>query len=328
VGPSTVRSRKRMRLGRGVPLASAVAILVLGLSGASGASGVAARSKPAGKVVVTGHVCRGGAPKPAVLTNLPTAPDQSLLAILGVLRRPQVPTDIPPPSTLRDPALQGVEVAYERLLARTAHGERFFLIPAFFAPPAIPTTCKPPFTPQELHQQQALQQQAALRPRFLLFVTELTAAGAPAGGGGAASTAAQILAGGAHSSSFGAGGPAGRYETQSGTIDGLVPDGVASVEFVYRHRAPRALAVTGNFFELSVSGRVRRPKLPRSPDALPLPRLPQFSPTSGPLAAIAPIAIVWHDAHGAVIKSIRQPAYCAPRRGESLARCLRTLPRP
>jgi hypothetical protein len=314
-----------MRLRLGVPFAGAVAIVLLGLSGLSGLSGVAARSKPGGKVVVTGHVCRGGAPKPVVLTNLPTAPDQSLLAILGVLRRPQVPTDIPPPSTLRDPALQGVEVAYERLLARTDHGERFFLIPAFFAPPAIPTTCKPPFTPQELHQQQALQQQVALHPHFLLFLTELTAAGAQAGGGGAASTAAQILAGGAQSSSFGSGGPAGRYETQSGTIDGLVPDGVASVEFVYRHRPPRTLAVTGNFFELSVSGRVRRPKLARSPSGLPVPRLPQFPPTSGPLAPIAPVAIVWHDAHGAVIKSIRQPAYCAPRRGKSLDRCLGTL---
>lgn len=315
-----------MRLGLGLRLAGAIGVLALTL--ALGAAGVWASSKPAGKVVVTGHVCQGRPSRPVALTNLPTAPDPSLLAILGVLRRPQLPSDIPPPSRLQDPALQGVEVAYERLLARTAHGERFYLIPAFFAPPAIPTTgCKPPLSPAELHAQQTLQQQAVQHPRFLLMISELTADGAPAGGGGAASTAAQILAGVGLSSSFGGGG-SGRYENESGTLEGLVPDGVASVELDYRHRPSRALPVTGNFFFLSVSGRVRRPALASSPNGLPVPRLPQFPPRSGPLAPIAPIEIVWHDAHGAVIRSIRQPAYCAQRSGKSLARCLGTLPKP
>jgi hypothetical protein len=310
-GPVSIRARLST-------VAGALAILALGVSGASAA-------KP---VVVTGQVCHG-MPKPVVVRNLPSAPDAALLAILGVLRRPQLPTDIPPPSPFPDPELQGVEVGYERLLATTPHGERFFLIPGFLAPPALPTKCTPPLTPQQLHEQQALQQQATLHPRFELFVSELMPGGAAAGGGGAASTAAEIQAGLAVSSSFGGGGSsASRYETESGTIDGLVPDGVAAVELEYLHRVSRTLAVSDNFFVLTVSGRVRRPVVVRSPNGRPPPPPPPLPPSSGPLAPIAPIAIVWRDAQGAAIKTIRQPAYCARRHGEALARCLKTLPRP
>lgn len=307
-----------MRL-RARPSVVVGALVILALA----ASGVPAQSKP---VVVAGEVCHG-TPKPVVLPNLPTAPGPALLAILGVLRRPQLPTDIPPPSPFPDPAIQGVEVGYERLLATTPHGERFFLIPGFSAPPAIPTKCKPPLTPQQLHQLQAFQQQAILHPRFQLFVSELMPGGAA--GGGAASTAAEIQAGLGVSSSFGGGGSsASRYETESGTIDGLVPDGVAAVELEYRRRAARTLAVSDNFFVLTVSGRVRRPVVVRSPSGRLAPPSPPLPPSSGPLAPIAPIAIVWRDAQGAAIKTIRQPAYCARRHGKALTRCLKTLPRP
>jgi hypothetical protein len=299
-------------------LGCALAIVLLGVGGASAA-------KP---VVVTGRVC-DGAPQPVALANLPTAPDPALLAILGVLRRPQVPADIPPRSPFPDLERQGVETGYERLLATTPRGDRFFLIPGFLAPPAIPTKCKPPLTPQQVQQLQSLQQQAVLHPRFELSVSELVPGGAAAGGGGVASTAAEVTAGLAVGSSFGGGGSSsGRYETESGTIDGLVPDGVAAVELEYRHRASRTLAVSDNFFVLTVSGRVRRPKVVRSPDGLPLPPASPFPPSTGPIAPIAPVAIVWRDAQGAAIKTIRQPAYCSGRQGTALARCLKTLPRP
>lgn len=299
---------------------AAAALASLGL----GVAVVTAQPKPA---VITGQTCHGN-PQPVALTNLPTTPDPSLVAILGVLRRPQVPADIPPLSRLPDPAIQGVEVPYERLLATTPHGERFFLIPAFLGPLASFTKCTPPLTPAQLQQQQALQQQAILHPRFELFVSAQMPGGAAAGGGGA-SSAAEIEAGVDVGASFGGGGSAGgRYETDSGTIDGLVPDGVASVELEYRHLPPRTLPVTGNFFLLTVSGRVRRPKVVRSPNGLPLPPTSPFPPSTGPIAPIAPIDIVWRDAQGAAIKTIRQPAWCAGRHGTPLARCLRALPRP
>jgi hypothetical protein len=290
-----------------------------------GVSVVSARPKP----VLTGQTCHGTAPTPITLPNLPSAPDPSLVAILGVLRRPQLPADVPPASRLPNPFMEGAEVAYERLLATTAHGVRFYLVPAFVAPSQVPTNCTPPLTPQELLEQQALQQQLTQHPRFELFLSELTAGGAVAGGGAAGSTAAEIQAGLGVSSSFGGGGSsAGRYETESGVIDGLVPDGVAGVELTYRHRAPRTLAVSDNFFVLTVSGRVKRPKPARSPHGPPLTPASPFPPSTGPIAPIAPIAIVWRDAHGDAIKTIRQPAYCAGRQGPPLARCLKTLPRP
>jgi hypothetical protein len=288
---------------------------------------VAARSKSPAKVVVTGQTCHGATPPPVATANLPSAPDPSLLAILGVLRRPQVPADIPPASRFPNPFMEGVEVAYERLLTTTAQGERFYLVPAFVVPPPIPTGCTPRLTPQQLHQQQALQQQLTLHPRFELFISQFAANGLGGGGGGAPSTAAALAAGAGLGAEFGVDAVNGRYENESGMLDGLVPDGVAAVELEYRGLAPRTLTVTNNFFLLSVHGRVTRPKTAHSPHGLPIPPTP-FPPRSGPLRAIVPIEIVWRDAQGAAIKTIRQPAYCAGRHGTPLARCLKTLPRP
>jgi hypothetical protein len=115
----------------------------------------------------------------------------------------------------------------------------------------------------------------------------------------------------------------------SGEIDGLVPDGVASVTLKYRRRADRTVPVLNNFFVLSVHGRIKRLKVHRSPQGLPIPPIapPPFPPTSGALGAIAPIEIVWRDAQGIAIKTIKQPAYCAGKRGAAQRTCFRELPK-
>jgi hypothetical protein len=106
-----------------------------------------------------------------------------------------------------------------------------------------------------------------------------------------------------------------------------VPDGVASVTLEYRRRAARTLPVTNNFFLLTVQARIKLPKVRHSPPGLPFPSTvaPPLPSEPGPLGAIAPIAVVWRDAQGAAIKTIRQPAYCAALRGAAQQTCLRAL---
>ena len=303
-------------------LAGAVSLL-------AGVGGVGARSQgtPLRVVTVPSSVCHGAPVKPKLPQNLPTAPDPSLLAILGVLRRPQVSADIPPVSRFPDPGfLQGVEVSYERLLATTAQGQRFFLIPGFFAPPSIPSNCSPPLSPKERRRQQQLQQQLRRHPQFIFLISQFGSHGS-GGGGGAPSTAAAIMAGVGTGSGFGVGAAHGRYQTVSGEIDGLVPDGVASVTLKYRRRADRTIPVLNNFFVLSVHGRIKRHKVHRSPQGSPIPPIvpSPFPPTSGLLGAIAPIEIVWRDALGNAIKKIKQPAYCAGKHGAGQLSCFRGL---
>ena len=194
-------------------------------------------------------------------------------------------------------------------------------------PPSPPTNCTPPLSPKELHRQQALYERLRLHPRLTLLIIEVGTDGLPRGGGGGASSAAAITAGVGTSGGFGIAGASGGYTTEFGTIDGLVPDGVASVTLHYRHRLDRTLPVANNFFVLSVQARIRAPKVRRGPGGLPVPLLlrPPFPPSKGPLGAIAPIEIVWRDASGAVIKTVRQPAYCATLHGAAQKRCFLAL---
>lgn len=302
--------------------AALLGLVTLGAAVAFGAGvgSVGARSPVTPVVTVPSTVCHGQ-PVPAKLPrNLPTAPDPALLAILGVLRRPQVPTDVPPASRLPDPFLEGIEVGYERLLTTTASGNRYYLIPGFFVLPSPPAHCSPPRSPHQQHLEQPLR----LHPRFELLISEV---GRTGGGSGGPSTAAAIMAGVVTGGSFGISGQIGGYQTESGTIDSLVPDGVASVTLQYRRRAARTLPVTNNFFLLTVAARIKLPKARHPPAGLPFPATvaPPFPSESGPLGAIAPIEIVWRNAQGAAIKTIRQPAYCAALRGTARPACFRAL---
>ncbi len=306
------------------PRPAAAALLGLAVAAilAAGVGSGGARSPATSVVTVPSASCHG-LPVPAKLPqNLPAAPDPALLAILEVLRRPQVPADVPPASRFPDPFLQGIEVGYERLLTTTARGDRYYLIPAFLVPPSPRAHCSPPRSPQQQH----LEHQLRLHPRFELLISQIgrTASG---GGGGGPSTAAAITAGTATGGSFGIGGQLGGYQTESGTIDSLVPDGVASVTLKYRWRADRTLPVTNNFFLLTVHARIKLPKAPHPAPGLPVPSTlaPPSPSESGPLGPIAPIEIVWRDAQGAAIKTIRQPAYCAAQHGAAQRTCLRAL---
>jgi hypothetical protein len=272
-------------------------------------------------------VCRAVPVAPKLPQNLPTAPDASLLAILGVLRRPQVPADIPPASRIPNPIIQDIEVSYERLLTTTPHGDRYFLIPGFFAPPSIPSQCNPPLSPKQRHKQRQIEQQLRRHPRFTLLISQIGHNGLSASGSGAPSTAAAIMAGAATGGGFGISGANGPYETEFGTIDGLVPDGVVSVTLRYRRRAERTVPVANNFFVLSVQRRIKRPKVHLPRHGLPDPSIlpPRFPSESGVLGAIAPIEIAWRDEQGNVIKTIKQPAYCAAKHGAAQQRCFKAL---
>lgn len=305
-------------------LALAAAVTLL-----AGVGGVGARPQGAPQQVTTtpSIACHGRPITPKLPQNLPTAPDPSLLAILGVLRRPQVPADIPSTSPFPAPFLAGIEVGYERLLATTPDGQRYFLIPGFLRPPSVPTNCMPPLSPQQRHQQQLIAQQLRSHPRFTFWIAQMGRNGVGGSGGGAPATAAAINAGLDTSGGFGISGGSAQYETEYGTINGLVPDGVASVTLRYRRRADRTLAVTNNFFVLTVHRRIKRLAVHHTPQGVPVPPVvPSPFPTpSGAIGAIAPIEIAWRDAQGSVIKTIRQPAYCAGEHGATQRRCLRDL---
>ncbi|HEU0317162.1 MAG TPA: hypothetical protein VFR49_07530 [Solirubrobacteraceae bacterium] len=323
IGPARAYRSHPRRAG-----AALLGLVTLGLAVVLGAGvgSVGARSPVTAVVTRPSSVCHAQ-PVPAKLPeNLPTAPDPALLAILGVLRRPQVPADVPPAPRLPDPFLQGIEVAYERLLTTTASGDRYFLTPGFLVPPSPPAHCSPPRSPQAQH----LEQQLRLHPRFELLISDVGRTGSGGGVSGGPSTAAAIMAGAATGGSFGISGQIGGYQTESGAIDGLVPDGVATVTLEYRRRAARTLPVTNNFFLLTVAARIKLPNVRQSPPGLPGPSTvaPPFPSESGPLGAIVPIEIVWRDVRGAPIKTIRQPAYCAGVRGAAQQTCLRTLAKP
>jgi hypothetical protein len=159
------------------------------------------------------------------------------------------------------------------------------------------------------------------------LISQIGQNGLSASGSGAPSTAAAIMAGAATGGGFGISGSNGAYETEFGTIDGLVPDGVVSVTLRYRRRAERTVPVANNFFVLSVQRRIKRLKVHLPRHGLPDPSIlpPPFPSESGVLGAIAPIEIAWRDEQGNVIKTIKQPAYCAAKHGAAQQRCFKAL---
>ena len=194
------KARARQRRERGAVVAATIAAaviaaIVLPSVGGSGRSHPANASVPAGPHAVVLASCAVSQPK-----ELQGAPSQSLLSILGVLRRPATPADaLPPGIQLLRGFTPEVYVNYIRR-ARVIGGISYYIYPAVVGGCGQPT-----------HE----------------GITEL-ATHVPSGhgdygsDGGGGATAAQIEDGRDYSS-----GPPG--SSTSGTVTMVVPDGVASV---------------------------------------------------------------------------------------------------
>jgi hypothetical protein len=170
---------------------------------------------------------RSAAACPQTTPFIGGTPSQSLLSILGVLRRPATPADALPAGVkafltkpILNPLGREIFVNYIRR-ARVISGTAYYVMPAVY------TGC------------------GAFKSREGVMLEDVRSGGG--GGGGGAGGAAQIEQG----SSYGTGPPGGFGRT---TITMLVPDGVASVTLRYpagkiggfdRHHAP-AFTVTTN----------------------------------------------------------------------------------
>lgn len=203
------RARQRRQRGQAaaVTAAAAIAAITLAVVGGGGrGSDVRAATQSSGSVrwaarTVTLSAClthRGSVPL------LQGAPDQALLSILGVLRRPATPADELPSSThFLDGGFLGEQVFVRYIRrARTAFGETWYVIPARFTSCAI----------------------GGPHEGIMLF-----GFGASGGGGGGGQSAAVIEQHGMWgSTSGGTGNPAGITY-----FHGVIPDGVATVTFHY-----------------------------------------------------------------------------------------------
>lgn len=204
---------------------------------------------------------RGCSPEPRPLER-PTinegSPSQALLSILGVLRRPAVPTDKLPARVTYNPytvAPRGslpsdareIYIRYIRR-ARWRFGAGYYIVPAGNINPgrAVPERC---YTEQRnmLRRQlrgtpkQVRAATLALEPRFLAFLRyyssprpgvcllALNSTGNGDGGCGGNTTVSTIESG----HTIQTGGPTG-----VGVVYGLVPDGVATVTLYYHGHYP------------------------------------------------------------------------------------------
>lgn len=223
------------------------------------------------------------------------SPDPSLLAILGVLRRPARPTDKLPPRVVgRDhtlipngslPPAKEIYVRYIRR-ARWRYGAGYYIVPAGDIDPVAPVPKRCAAEQQRALQQELPQIPARLRAGTLalepLYLANwrydllpqsgvcLLALNSTGGGdGGCGSTVSDIESG-----TVWTGGPTG-----VGVVYGLVPDGVATVTVYYRGRRPITVHAIGNVFIVPDPG--------------------QRFPNDG-----FPAKMVWRSATGAVIQTI------------------------
>ena len=230
------------------------------------------------------------------------APSASTLAILGVLRRPAVPSDRLPPRLIGSPPHQHVypdgtippvKDVYIRYVRKARHrfGANYYVIPAGDVNNLVPAPAR-----CWAEQRAALQRElptipARLRAGVLtlepLFVAQqrhndlpypgvcligINDTGNGGGGCDAGGSLSQI--------EDGTGAMPSSAPTGVGVVDGLVPDGVRTVTFEYqRHRPVTVLAINNVFI-------VRRQGLPNYG---------------------FPNTIVWRAADGRMIKVIHHP---------------------
>lgn len=224
------------------------------------------------------------------------SPDPSLLAILGVLRRPAGPADTLPTRVVgRDhtvipngslPPAKQIYVRYIRR-ARWRYGAGYYIVPAGNVDPVAPVPDRCAAEQQRALQQELPQIPASLRAGTLalepLYLANwrydrlphpgvcLLALNSTGGGDDTCGSTVGDIEGG-HTVSTG--GPTG-----VGVVYGLVPDGVATVTVYYRGRRPITVHAIGNVFIVPDPG--------------------QRFPNDG-----FPAKMVWRSATGAVIKTI------------------------
>lgn len=251
---------------------------------------------------------------PRSLSGAPPAP---MLALLGVLRRPQVPADaLPAKPPLPLLPFTGIDSAYVRRVATNPAGDRFYLVPGIVRL-IVPGQCAAGLT--------RAQRRTLSRPHFSLGISEFSRDGLPDGvvdgrAPAAEAIAAGALTGGGISVSQKVIVNPGNQLTYSNahvvaTIDGVVPDGVAGVTLVYRHRRARTLPVANNFFELTLHRVIATHSVFSSSPKLSTLR-----------AVIQPIELVWRDAQGHAIKTVAQVGACLLLHGKAVRRCVTRLP--
>jgi len=237
----------------------------------------------------------------------PGAPPTALTAILGVLRGPAAPADPRTAPILR--GLVGVYIHYVRL-ARTAFGEPWFVFVAEgnqgFLPPADENRClqqetanfnrELPTIPKVLRgltKKMFARQLAAerridarpLQPGVWLSTTR-------GGGGGGNATLSEQVTRIEQGQWVGTGGPGIPGDPHSGTVQMIVPDGVATATIHYpagpaNGFQPKIISPAVTVTDTAV-GNVLLFNVPRS---------------SGGGQITKPTTMVWHAADGRVIKT-------------------------
>jgi hypothetical protein len=207
--------------------------------------------------------------RPRLVATLPPAAVRERIA---ALRRPQRPDDLPPRGAMRiftgSPFTATVELDAIRLLRQGPDGERFYLVPTTERPfeLAPPSGCLRTLTPHQREREAALQRRVRERARALHLTVYAIAGTGPRFGGGAFTGFDLDAYRHGHA----------MYGSLDRRMIGMAPDGVASVELRFRDGSRQVVQVVGNVWT-------------------------GMSPHSSERAR----AVIWHDAHGRVLRRLR-----------------------
>jgi hypothetical protein len=212
--------------------------------------------------------CRPPGPKPTRVVQTP--PSADLLGRMEVLRRPQSDADRAYLDRLQHSLFQPtISGPYVRVLGRTADDTEVVLVPGTQQYPILPRRCLRGLSPGRRRAQRDLRKRAH---EIRLTVVGFGAGGM--GGWGAGSADARALVNNRTTVTIG-------QQWGGSIVNGLAPDGVATIDLTFTRGEARRATVANNFWSTVVS-------------------------TSAPHAF--PVRTVWRAADGSVVKTFRDDA--------------------